>query len=216
MLSPVPIDTRPLAVTPVFKYERVENVPQSEAQGHPVYETLEMVELHFAGNKHYIPSFRATDFCRREGGKTITYAEQYADAYRAFKSGAPTEAMGTPLEMLKPHGVTDAMISLCRAMRVYSVEALHQLESAGLKSLGMHGNKLKEAAHAYMASQVGNGAALAEIETLKARIAELEQPADEPDAKEALKAEIAEITGARPKGNPSVETLEAMLAELKA
>jgi hypothetical protein len=37
-------------------------------------------------------------------------------------------------------------------------------------------------------------------------------PAD--DEKEALKAQIAQITGQRPRGNPSIDTLREMLSDL--
>ncbi|WP_212749198.1 hypothetical protein, partial [Pseudoalteromonas piscicida] len=65
---------------------------------------------------------------KRENGKVITFAERWADQYRAFLAGADQEAAGTPLEMLRSFGRSDANLSLGRALRIYSIEALHHLE----------------------------------------------------------------------------------------
>jgi len=232
------IDPREITITPVFKYLEIENIPKSETAGHAVLETKEVVEVRFAGSKNYVPVFPAHGFWRREGNRTITYAERWAEQYRAFKEGNPQEAMGTPLEMLRVHGVTPEHISLCRALRIYSIEALHHLEGQALKSLGMNANHLKEAAGKFMASQMSASAAAGEIETLRARVAELEArstlpPVDpgtpedieravqEADAALAamgdtdIKDEIKRLTGTRPAGNPSRATLEASLRELR-
>lgn len=233
------IDEREISITPVFKYMEVENVPKSEAAGHQVMEVLEMVEVRFAGNKHYSPMFRAHDFWKREGNRTITYAERWADQYRAFKEGGAQEAQGTPLEMLRGQGITPELISLCRALKIYSIEALYHLEGPAVKSLGMNANRLKDAARNFMADRMGKANALDEVETLRARIAELEarstvppaeetppeaieQMVDEADAEFAamsddqLKEAIAELAGSKPRGNPSRQTLETSLWELRA
>ena len=57
----------------------------------------------------------------------------------------------------------------------------------------------------------------AEMEDLRAQLAALQATAGLPadGEKEALKAQIADLTGSRPKGNPSVETLREMLSDLK-
>ena len=233
------IDEREITITPVFKNIEVENVPKSEKAGHAVMEIREVVEVRFAGSKNYAPVFPANAFYKREGNRTITYAERWADQYRAFKEGDAQEAGGTPLEMLRPYGVTPELVSLCRALRIYSIESLHHLEGHALKSLGMNQNKLKEAAGKFMAERMGSQAAMGEIEALRARIAELEgrstiPPVDEPsrgeveeivqaadDAYEGfsdddIKQMIAEKTGSRPKGNPSRQTLVSMLSTLEA
>lgn len=240
MPQPITIDERELTVTPFFKYETVENVPQSEAAGHPVMETRELVEVRMAGNKHYSPVFRADDFYKREGNRIITYAERWADQYRAFKEGSAQDAIGTPLEMLKAHGIKPSEISLCRALKIYSVESLHALEGPALKSLGMKANELKDAARSYIAAQRGNVDSLSEVEALKKRIAELEaagtkvsvpeqetagevidEMVAEADAEFAdmsddkIKEEIAVLAGSKPRGNPSRATLVNSLRELR-
>lgn len=234
------IDPRDITITPVFKIIEVENVHKSERAGHAVMETKEVVEVRFAGSRNYSPVFPADAQWRREGNRSITYAERWAEQYRDFKQGNPQEAMGTPLEMLRPHGITPELVSLCRAMKIYSVEALHALEGQGLKSLGMNANRLKDAARAFMSERHTVATANSEIEALRARIAELEAsgskvdvPAVEASPEEQaevlekadsefaamsdddIKAEIAELAGSRPRGTPTRETLENSLRELR-
>ena len=234
MVDVAVVDVAGTSATPIFKWLTLENVHKSEQAGHKVMEQHEMVEVRIAGDKNYIPHLPAHSMWKMENGKVITYAERWAEQYRAFKEGNPQEAAGTPLEMLSPYGVTPEQLSLCRALRIYSIETLYNLEGPGVKAMGMNGNALKEAARRYMADNTGAKAALNEVEALKARIAELEGRStiipvavDEPEvvdaviakadasmSDEAIKAEIKRITGTAPRGNPSSETLRSMLAEL--
>src|SRR5690606_20628743 len=85
------------------------------------------------------------------------------------------KAAGTPLEMLKPYGITPAQLSLCRALKIYSIEALHQLEGPNVKNLGMAANDLKRMADDYMADRAKGTRALSEVEKLRAEIERLKQ-----------------------------------------
>lgn len=233
----VEIDPTEITITPVFKMIEVENVPKSETAGHAVMEIKEVVEVRFAGSKNYSPVFPADAFWKREGNTVWTYAERWPEQFRAFKEGNPQEANGTPLEMLRPHGVTPEQLSLCRALRIYSIESLHHLEGPAVKSLGMHANVLKQAARSFLADRdkgmhaIDEVAALrAEIEALRAAMVLKDEPSPEQvdkamqaaDASYAnltdddIKMQIADLTGSRPKGNPSRQTLINSLEELKA
>lgn len=234
------IDPRDITITPIFKHIQVENIAKSEVAGYAVMEPIEVVEVRFAGQRNFAPVFPADAVWQRDGNRDITYAERWSEQYRAFKQGDPQEATGTPLESLKPHGVTPELISLCRALKIYSIEALYALEGPGLKALGMNGNRLKDAARAFMAERLTGQAAQSEIEALKARIAELEAagskvdvPAEQtpPEAvdeavaaadaefaewsDEQLKEEIARLAGSKPRGTPSRATLETSVRELR-
>jgi len=210
MTRVVEIDTRDLTVTPFFKIIEIENIPKSETAGHAVMEMREVVEVRFAGSNNYAPVFPAHQSWRREGNKSITYAERWAEQYRTFKEGSPQQAMGTPLEMLRPYGVTEEQLSVCRVHRIYSIEALNSLEGDKLKSLGMLGNTLKEYARKYTKDHSPSAAAANEIEALKKRIAELENPSTvippveeelyEAMTEEELRAMIEEKTGVKPDG----------------
>lgn len=232
------IDDKEIEITPFFKYIEVEDVPQSEIAGHKVMKQLEVVEIRFAGSRNYAPVRKANEMFRREGNKVITYAERWADQYRAFKDGNPQDAEGTPLEMLVPYGVTPEMISLCRIRRIYSIEALDSIQGDAAKSLGMSQNKLKEAARKFLADRGGGVEALGKIAALEAEIAKLkaagasQMPVAEPAPEEAeklagltgvydqmtdaeIKDRIKDIAGSAPRGNPSRATLVSMLSELE-
>jgi hypothetical protein len=227
MAHSVGIDMRDIQVVPFFKHITVEDINASEREGHAMMKVREVVEVRFAGSKLYSPVFPTDAMWKREGGRTITYAERWADQYRDFLEGADQKAAGTPLEMLKPYGVSDAQLSLCRALKIYSIEALHVLEGPNLKSLGMNQNALKEMARAYMADRSSGAGSMSEIEELKRQIAALQKaiPAQEtPPAEiaalvaaadadleamsdEALKAFIKAKSGSAPRGTPGRDFL---------
>ena len=226
MALSVPIDMRDVTVQPLFQHITVEDIPASERVGHAVMKTIEVVEVRFAGHKNYSPVFPVDAQYRRDGNKVITYAERWADQYAEFVAGNAQIASGTPLEMLRPFGITESLLSLCRALKIYSIEALAHLEGPALKSLGMHSNSLKRMADEFLAQRGGGSAE--RIAELEAQLAAYRQPIpmndpapEEADAalavadgeKEALKVKLAELTGARPRGNPSVDTLRAMVRE---
>lgn len=221
------------SITPYFRYENIMNEVQSQIQGRPVYEMKEVVELRFAANPNYKPVFGVDEMYRRVDNRVITYAERFADQYQAFLAGAPQEAEGTPLEELTPFGITPAQLSICRALSIYSIEALHHLEGPAIKKLGYHANALKPMARKYMEARSDGSASQAEINELRRQIAELrgEAPAsnvvqeDEPVlpdgyegmSEDQLKEAIAALNeGKKPRGNPSRETLVSMLKGLEA
>ena len=237
MALSVPIDTREITITPVFKHLTVEDVPASERAGSAVMKTIEAVEVRFAGSKLYSPVFPVNAFWKRDGHKVITYAERWADQYRAFLEGGEQKAAGTPLEMLKSYGISQAQLSLCRALKIYSIESLHHLEGQNLKNLGMSANDLKRMAGAFMADRSKGNATASQIDELRAEIERLKkavpaqeatpqqveqaiQEADDEFAamdEDKLKDWIATKTGqGRPRGNPSRETLLSMARELAA
>lgn len=235
MALSVPIDTREITITPIFKHLSVEDVPASEREQRPVMKTLEVVEVRFAGSKLYSPVFPTDAMWKRDGHKIITYAERWADQYRDFLAGNEQKASGTPLEMLKPYGISSSQLSLCRALKIYSIEALHHLEGPNLKSLQMNANPLKEMAKRYMADRASGADGAARIADLEREIAalkaaipqkesspvEIEEAVAAADSEfasmddNAIKDFIAEKVGHRPRGNPSRETLVKMATELR-
>lgn len=222
-------------ITPFFKHLSVLNVAQSEMQGKSVYDLKEVVELRFAGDRNYAPVFPADAMARKIGNRVVTFAERWSDQYVAFVAGDDQKANGTALEMLVDYGITPAQLSICRALKIYSIEALHSLEGPNLKNLGMNANSLKSIARRYMedrdkrpiASDVDD--LRAEIERLKALIPAQQTAPEGIDAlvsaadKELeamdegeLKAFIREKTGATPRGNPSRDWLLSAAKELAA
>ncbi len=220
--------------TPYFRYESVFNEPQSLIQGKPVHDLKEVVEIRFPANPQYKPIFGVDEQCTLDAsGRVITWAERYKAQYQAFLSGAEQQAEGTPLEELLPYGISQAQLSICRALSIYSVEQLHHLEGPGVKRLGVHGNDLKPMAARYLEARRNGATAQNEINELKRQLAEArgsepvstaipEQVPALPVGYEdmtdmQLKDEIAKLNdGKRPQGNPSRQTLESMLTELLA
>lgn len=225
MSNIVVIDERDVQVTPFFRIMEIENIPQSETAGYPVMETKEMVEIRKAGDRHNILIAPVDAFWKREGGVLYTYMDRWPEQYRQFKDGNPQEAQGTPIEVLKRFGITDEQISHCRVNRIYSVEALHLLEGQQLKNLGVHQNKLKQAAATHMADRTGAISAMDRVKALEEEIAALKAagamvvPAVEPtlndETPESMKDQIAAITGTRPRGNPSHATLTELLRQAR-
>lgn len=235
----LPFEANSHGITPYFKVITPLNVAQSEERGKPVYDSpTEVVELRLAGDRNYAPVLPADGMYRKVGTRVITYAERFSDQYRAFMTGGDQVAGGTALEALSDYGITPAQLSVCRALKVYSIEALHELDGPSLKGLGMNANALKDMARRYMEDRAKKDAVgvtddvaalKAEIERLKATIPaetpapeqvdEIVQEADteasEADEKRALKDQIEAATGTRPKGNPALATLREMLSELE-
>lgn len=225
-------------ITPYFKHLVVENVPQSEIQGKAVMETKEVVELRFAGDKNYSPVLPVDAMYRKEGHRIITYAERFSEQYAQFVRGAAQEASGTPLEKLSEYGITAAQLSLCRAVKIYNVEALYNLDGANLKSLGLHGNSLKDMAAAYMADRSKGNETARELAELRAELAALKSgnplPAQDPspsDMSRALEAADKELeamdegelkafiklkSGQAPRGTPGRDWLINAARELSA
>lgn len=239
MTHVVEIDTKDLTVTPLFLHVSVEDIHASERTGELVKRHIEAVQVQVAGSRLYSPTFPVDAEWKREGAKVITYAERWADQYRDWKAGEDQHAIGTPLENLKKFGISDSLLSFCRALKIYSIEALHSLEGSSARSLGMHQNALKEMAQRWMDEHDGanvsalreaNAGMQAELDAMKAQmaaimakvqpavdpaeIAEAEAKADaEADGLELARAEYERIHGKRPHHNMKLETILQMNAE---
>jgi hypothetical protein len=172
------------AMTPFFMHLNILNEQKSETEGRAVYEMIEAVQLRMPGDRHYSPVLRADEMWRKEGNRVITYMERFADQYRAFLANDDQIAEGTPLENLVPYGITPAQQSMCRALKIYSIESLYQLEGPNLKSLGMHANTLKPMARRYMEDRRSGDAMARRVEELEAQLASIGVvvPAHVPDA----------------------------------
>lgn len=209
-------------VTPYFQHMNLLHQVKSEQEGKPVYEVKEVCQLRFAGDRNYSPVVPVDAMFRKKGLKVITFAEQWGDQYRAFLNGDAQIADGTPLEELTPYGITPAQLSLCRALKIYTIEALFHLEGPNLRSLGSHSNALKPMAKKYMEARENGSADRVRIAELEARLAAMELPKEpaseeEIDAAyyeamtvEELRAMIEHKTGTKTDGRLSHETLVNM------
>lgn len=209
-------------VVPFFKTDAIYQEAASKAEGRPIYKDVELVEIRIAGERNYAPTFPAHEVWKHINGEPVTYAERFPKEYALFAAGREQIADGTPLSELP--FLTEGERATLRRLKVYTAEALASVEGSNLKNLGPKAREFKTQAEAYLnrASGASQSVALAaEVETLKAKIAEMTAtpaaPAvdDEAAEKERIKSKIAEATGQRPKGNPSLTTLQEMLADIK-
>lgn len=210
----VPGDEKFHSVTPYFSHMNLLDENKSEQEGKAVYEMREVCQLRFAGDRNYSPVVPVDSMFRKIGLNEITYAEQWSDQYRAFLQGDAQIADGTPLEELTPYGITPAQLSLCRALKIYTVEALYYLEGANRKSLGVHANTLKPMAEQFIEARKSGIDQSARIAELEAKIAALSTtiPEQEPTEEEIdeslfeamtedeLRDMIQKKTGTKPDG----------------
>lgn len=214
-------------VVPFFKNMAIELPAETKKAGRPIFKDMEVVEVRIAGDRNYSPVFPAHSMWKRVNGDEITYAQRWPEAYERFAAGREQVAHGTPLSELP--FLSEAKRQELRALKVYTAEALASLDGKNLSNLGAGGREMKNQAEAYLAKAAGASrdvALAAEVEALRAELAALRAdgaapapepaPVDDDAEKEAIKAEIAELSGARPRGNPSLTTLREMLADLKA
>ena len=94
MAEPIELDTREITVTPLFRYESVEDINASERAGHLVKNMIQVVEVRFAGSKNYSPVFPVDAMWKRENGKVITL----------LSAGQISTAHSSPEPIRKPQG----------------------------------------------------------------------------------------------------------------
>lgn len=199
---------------PVFRNDPVLDEVATKAEGRPIYRDREVVDIMIAGDRNFKPTFPAHAQWRMVNGESITYAMRFADAYARFTAGKAQVADGTPLSELT--FLTEAKRAELRAVKVFTAEALASLDGKNLATLGVGGRELKDQATRYLENARGS----VDVDALRAELAELkakmgEGSADEQE-KAQLKAEYKELTGALPKGNPSLETMREMVRDLRA
>lgn len=209
-----------------FYHDSVENKFKSHAEGRPVFDDVEMVEIAFPAdrNKTFIVPAHATFF--QDGTQAITYAQRFAEHYARFKANEGPVVTGTPLSEAPFLSMADK--ASLKALQVYTIEQLAGLSGQALKNIGTGGLAKQQAAVAYLETAKGTADTVklkSEIEELQRQIAELRGGSGEIDpsgsggaydgkSADELKDLIQSKTGARPRGNPSVQTLISMLTDL--
>jgi hypothetical protein len=165
----------------VFKHHANPNEAKSLAAGRLICDDMEVCEIRAPGSKSTRVVVPALSFARwvvdpETGGQVKqTYAERFAPQYRQFKAQQSQTKSGTPLT----HApfLTEARRAELRALNVYTVEALAQLDGQELKNIGPGGREMKNAAAEFIETSKRTAPNLqlqAELEALKARNAILE------------------------------------------
>ena len=200
-----------------FFAESVEDRGASRKAGRPIFKEIERVRIMFPGDNKRKPVFNAHERAglHPETGAEVTYAEMYPAHYEAFKKQVELIGDGTPLGELP--GMPGSKVKEYKAVNIHTIEAMAGLDDRTVQKLGMGTRSWKDKAVAWL-----SGDSLSEIEKLKNEIASL-KAAQVPSAvdfgtwePEDIKAFIEDKTGARPKGNPSKDTLVAKANEIVA
>lgn len=205
-----------------FYMDERKNEALTRERGHAVFDDIEMVAIVIPGNSLGTIRAPADSACTMPDGRVVTYKDRFPDDYDRFKAGQAPGITGIPLKNVP--FLTRAEVSTLEAQNVYTVEQLADMGGAVLRNLGPSGRQWQQNAMGYLqgASVVSDANAVAEqyesrIRELEAKLAEQAKPVepDDGDRKDDLKRQIEELAGHRPRGNPSVETLERQLAELQ-
>jgi hypothetical protein len=222
------------ALVPVF-----ENYPQpdpvrSAAEGRPIFNDQEIVRVRFPGSDA-VYVFPAT--AKASGWLTdpmtgemtqITYAEKFRKQYMQFKERATQTKSGTLLDYIP--FLTEGKRAELKALNIYTLEALAEVDGQPLKNLGMHGRDLKNKAIEYIAETkqgAPNLQLMEQLEQLKARNAILEEDAKFVSARQAAESEfenmsvdqlrefISANTGHTPQGSINRKTLIRMAMDAR-
>lgn len=218
---------------PLFKNIAIKNEGKSAAEGRPIYDDMEVVEIRGPGTRNWQP-FPAHAFARwvtdpATGEQTQqTYAERFAHQYAQFKLRSQQTKAGTPLEHVP--FLTEGKRAELRASNIYTIEQLVHLDGQELKNLGVGGRDLKNRAAEYMAEakqNVPTTQLVAELEAMRARQTILEEDnaalkrangADgqfEDMTDDAIRKFIKTHTGHEPQGDLPRKTLVRMATDLR-
>lgn len=181
----------------IFRNISVPNDHQSALANRPIFEDREECELHYPGRRdwssHPATSFSHWDTDPLTGAqRPVTYAERFAKQYQQFKSKAQQTKAGTPLEYAL--FLTEARRSELRAMNVYTIEQLANVDGQDLKNLGPMGREAKNKAMEYLEqsnSGIANRKLEAELSAARERAAMLEEDMKILRAKVAMKEDSA-------------------------
>ena len=186
------------SVVAIFKDFAVKNETKSVAANRPIFDDIEMVELHYPASKNW-SAHPATAFSHwgvdPETGEQVkvTYAERFSRQYNQYKARSTQTKSGTPLTYAP--FLTEARRAELRAQNIYTLEALASLDGQNLKNLGPGGREMKNAAMALIEeSQRGavNAQMAAELEMLRAKNQLMEEDM------EALKQRVAKSADSKP------------------
>jgi hypothetical protein len=169
------------SLVPTFRNHAQLNETKTLAEGRPIYDDVEVVDIRKPGSRDY-NTHPATEVCGwtvdpHTGGQVqVTYAERFSRQYQQFKAQAQQTKSGTPLD----HApfLTEGKRAELRAQNIYTVEQLAAIDGQELKNLGQGGREMKNWAMEYIAESkiaAPNLQLQAELEALRARNQVLEE-----------------------------------------
>lgn len=222
------------ALVVVFRNHAVKNDAKSAAEGRPIFDDVEIVEVRPPGSRNWTGypatavSNWAVDPITGEQTK-VTYAERFSRQYQQFKAQQHQTVRGTPLD----HApfLTEARRAEMRALNVYTVEQLAGVDGQELKNLGAGGRDLKNMAMEYIEQSKANAPNTqlqAELLALRSRAALLEEDNEALKQRaatgegqfkdmtdEQVRDFVATHTGHAPQGNLNRKTLVRMAMDAR-
>lgn len=155
------------------------NEEESTKQGRPVYENRVFITKHKDKLSVYVN--RATD-------EDIA---QYPRQYEAFQKRRQSREAGIPIGMLP--AITPAQRATCEACRIYTVEKLAEADEKIMAVLRMP--ELKERALEYLGKSAKMSELQAEIDALKKKLGEKDEPVNDLPKRRGRKPAIREADG---------------------
>lgn len=158
-------------LVPLFYTISQPNAFETQKQGRPIFDEMEVVEIRVGGDMQNRPVYPAHDgqyLDDGQGGTTfVTYAERFHKQYEQFKAKKAQTKEGTPLEEAPFLSAKER--SELKGLQILTVEQLASLDDRRLKSLGMFGRQKMDAASAYLQAASGT----ADVTRLASENAEL-------------------------------------------
>jgi hypothetical protein len=171
------LGARSAGVTPFFKTIAFKNERKSIEAGRPIFEDVEVCEIRFAGSKD-CGVYRSHTFSHwetdEETGENqhLTYAEHWPRQYQQFLAKKQQTKSGTPLDYVP--FLTDSKRMELRALNIYTIEALAELDGQPLKNLGIGGRELKNKAMEYLASSSHDATIMRQQQQIEALISQVQ------------------------------------------
>lgn len=166
-------------VIPRFYVEAQKNNFQSQKEGRPIFDDVEMVQCIIPGDNKSMPTYAVND----------DHRARWPKQYEAFKKGIDMPRHGTPLKEWPV--MTPSLVAMFGAANIVTIEELAAVGDNHLQNLGMGSRSFRDKARLYL-DVAKNG--VAPLEKLVARIEALEQATRLKDATIADQAaEIATL-----------------------
>jgi len=185
------------ALVATFRMMALKNEARSSAEGRPIFEDIEIVEIRVPGSRNWTP-YPAAAHSHWEnnpfsGEQTSrTYIERFPRQYAQFKAQLQQTKTGTPLD----HApfLSEGKRAELRGQNIYTVEQLALIDGQELKNLGGGGREMKNLAMEFIAESKATAPSkqlIAELEGLRARNAVLEEDAKIKAEHQAMAAVVA-------------------------
>lgn len=163
---------------PRFYVRPVQNNFRSQAEGRPIFDERDYVEIIIPGAKDTV------DRQVQEQDK-----DRWPEQYRRFKEDAEQATDGTPLEQWP--AISVSQIAELKAKKIRTVEQLAGVSDGNLANLGLGARQLRDRALAYLEAAAGN----APLDAALLREAKLKEEID------ALKKQVESIIEAKGQAN---------------